>query len=87
MAVCVLTTSPANQSVAAIHSRLALLQAQTDLVIRQMSAHQTLFRSHSNLIATRQVSVPFSLFMATATAIRATAIRLAQNKWQTLLTV
>ena len=82
MAVCVPTTSPANQSAAAIQSRLALLRALTDLVIRQMSARRTPFRSHSNLTVTLRVPAASStISMATATA---TAIRLAQNKWQTV---
>ena len=82
MAVCVLTTSPVNQSAVAINSRIAFLQALTNLVKRQMNARQTLFLSHSNLSATLQASAPSSLFPA-----KASAPRLAQNKWQTLLTV
>ena len=77
MEVCVLTTTPANKSAAAIHSRLALLQALTNLVKRQMNARQTLFLSHSNLSATRQAYASSNLFPASAP-------RLAQNKWQTL---
>ena len=82
MAVCVLTTTPANQSAAAIHTRLAFLQALTNLVKRQMNARQTLFLSHSNLSATRQASASSRIFPA-----KAQAPRLAQNKWKTFLTV
>ena len=80
-----LTTSPANQSAAAILSRLALLQALTDLVIWQMSAHQTPSRSHSNLTVTLRVPAASStLSMATAPA---TATRLAKKPMQIRLTV
>ena len=89
MAVCVPTTSPANQSAAAIQSRLAFLQALADLVIRQMSAHQTPFRSHSNLTVTLRVPEASStLSMATAPATApATATRIAKKTMQIRLTV
>ena len=93
MAVCVLTTSPANQSAAAINLRLAFLQALTDLVIRQMSARQTPFRSHSNLTVTLRVPAASStLSMATAPATApatalATATRIAKKPMQIRLTV